>query len=279
MRFPTKTTAALLALGISVPALAVGAASAQPAPPPPPHDRPMAQPPHHWGHHGPKGFGFGMMGGGPKLLMLSGGLNAAETALGITDDQQDAWKAFTSAVINFAQTMRPGPMGPGMMGPDMMGPDMMDQMSSSADDDDEDTAPDQPPSVATPQSNSVAPVPEPDSSNNRSQRKLEDLPAVRMLDRMIDRQAQRAEAAKKLRDAVSGLSAVLTPDQVKTAQALLREMPHRGMHRGWHHRWRDDGQRGWRDGHKGRHGDWSNGPRWSQDSDQSPSDDDTNDDE
>ena len=40
---------------------------------------------------------------GPALWMVAGKLAAAEVALGITPDQQDAWRVVTSAVIKMAE--------------------------------------------------------------------------------------------------------------------------------------------------------------------------------
>lgn len=65
------------------------------------------------------------------------------------------------------------------------------------------------------------------------QRTLNDLRAVRVLDRVIERGGSRTASAQELREAINGLSAVLTPEQVETADRLLSELrPGRGGPRG-----------------------------------------------
>ncbi|MFD2236890.1 Spy/CpxP family protein refolding chaperone [Aureimonas populi] len=81
------------------------------------------------------------------------------------------------------------------------------------------------------------PAPQEEEGAEPGARTLTDLPAVRMLDRMIERSTERAEAAQSLRTAVDGLSAVLTPEQVETAERLLSELRGPRGHRG-------DGPRG-----------------------------------
>ncbi|MEF2070785.1 hypothetical protein [Consotaella aegiceratis] len=302
MRIPTKTLAALLALGVSVPALALGPAAAQsndtttaaPAaaeqqtPPPMPGQGfgkggpgqpqmgsngqrmgmgmgpgPMGPRGHHMGRdggprvdaRGPMNFGGGMGGGfpgmqgGPNPLMLAGGLNAAETALGITTDQQDAWNGFTTAFLDFADTMHPGPFD----GPD--GPAQGDQPDGPMGGPGGPGAPDgamTPPPAGAPQAQDQAQAP----ATASEERTLTDLPAVKMLDFMIDRQAERAEAAQNLRSAIDDLSAVLTPDQVEKADQLLSQLRPGGRGMGMHHR---DGR--FQDGQRGHHG-----PRFGPDS-------------
>lgn len=232
MRIPAKTIAALLVLGVSVPAFAAGDGMDGPRAG---HEQrdfgPRAErgddgsdgwgPRHHWHHHGK--YHQGMRQGG--LWRLAGGLAAAETALGITNDQQDAWRAFTTAMMNFAETAKRPGMG------DRHGWGMHRPGAAMPDQDDADDADDAGQQAAGDQDGGAAAA--------DTGRKLTDLPQVRMLNRMIDARTRQADAGQKLRTALDNLSSVLRPEQVRTAARLLAEQPHPGwrMHGGRHGGW------------------------------------------
>lgn len=132
-------------------------------------------------------------GGG--LWRVARQLSAAETALGITPEQGNAWRGFTSAMIAFVDAGRPG-------------------MSSGAEGDSAE------PASAEPQ-NGGAP------GNGRS---LTDLRGVQRFERFVDAQVRKGEAAERLKTALAELSSVLTPEQVQTADRLLRDLRGPGRH-------------------------------------------------
>ncbi len=213
MKTSSKLLAALLAAGIALPALAQ---TTQPAPPPPP---PASAGPEAKGPpQGPGGHGRMMRGDRrdrPSMLWnVSSRLAAAQTALGITADQEESWNAFTRAAIAFVEAGRPA-----RGGPDMATPDEDDDAGPASDD------------AAATEADVAAPS-------------LPDSRSFARVDRMLERSVARGQAAETLRTAMAQLAGELTPEQTATAERLLRELPRPGRHgKGPHqHRQHERGQ-------------------------------------
>ncbi|QOG06282.1 hypothetical protein IGS74_17375 [Aureimonas sp. OT7] len=211
MKTSSKLLAGLLATGIALPALAQ---TAQPAPPPPPPaaaGQDAKGPPH--GPGGPGGPGRMMRGERPDrpsmLWDVASRLTAAETALGITAEQQDSWNAFTRAAIGFVEAGRPA-----RGGPDVAAQDDEDEAGPASDD-----------AAAT----------ETDDADEAAPTLPDSRPFARV-DRMLERSIARGQAAETLRTAMAQLAGELTPEQTATAERLLRELPRPGRHgKGPHH--------------------------------------------
>ncbi|WP_102957861.1 hypothetical protein [Mangrovicella endophytica] len=270
MRLVSKALATALAIGISLPAIAIaqGTPGRDTPPPPPPAARdngPADAERGPGGHGGPRWGDHRWVGkhgrdrGPGRLWDMAGKLAAAEVALGITDQQKDAWRGFTSAFIAFAEAGRPGFDGtltpPAPAGDDAARAD--DEAAAADPADDEASASDGQDDRAADDADDLRDD-ERDAARSDDARTLEDLRGVRMLNRMIDRKLDQAEAATRLRTAVNTLSGVLTPEQVAIADRLLKELrPHRG--------WRHGGPRGgWHGWHHGRdRGNWrGDDKRW-----------------
>lgn len=205
MKTSSKLLAGLLAAGIALPALAQTAQPASP-PPPPASAGPDAKGPPH-GPGGPGGPGRMARGDRPDrpsmLWNVSSRLAAAETALGITPDQQDSWSAFTRAAIAFVEAGRPARGGPD---------------TAAQDEDDE----------AGPASDDTAAI-EADDADEAAPTLPDSRPFARV-DRMLERSIARGQAADTLRTAMAQLAGDLTPEQTATAERLLRELPRPGRH-------------------------------------------------
>lgn len=202
MKTSSKLLAGLLAAGIALPALAQ---TAQPASPPASAGPDAKGPPH--GPGGPGGPGRMARGDRPDrpsmLWNVSSRLAAAETALGITPDQQDSWNAFTRAAIAFVEAGRPA-----RGGPDTAAQDEDDEAGPASDD----TA-----AIEADDADEVAPT-------------LPDSRPFARVDRMLERSIARGQAADTLRTAMAQLAGELTPEQTATAERLLRELPRPGRH-------------------------------------------------
>lgn len=197
-----------------------------------------------WRHHGPRRGGPGM------LWNVAEKLSAAETALAITPEQQPAWRAFTGAVVAFVQSGRGGmmaqPMDDENEGPDAAAPDAGPADEAGA----------QPPEAADEADDQAN-----DGATNQAAggAMLEDSRGVRRMERFLDRSIARGEAAQRVKSALDGLSAVLTPEQARTADRLLAELGPRGEPR--------HGFGPGRDGPMGRHGPEGRGPGMGEDRD------------
>ena len=127
-------------------------------------------------------------------LELAARLSAAETYVGVTPAQEDAWRAYTSALIAFFDHPQPPPG---------IGPDDANGPQDDA----------QPPSPPKP-----GPV--------------ADAPTSLPSDRIADRAIERGEKAKALKAATDALRSALKPDQLQRlakAEEVLR--PPRPPHR------------------------------------------------
>jgi hypothetical protein len=190
--------------------------------------------------HGPGTSGY--HGGSGRAMLLAGHLSAIETAIGIKSSQLDAWRDFTSQLVSFAD--RTGPMTGGGdaeapdpsaeedAGPDAMGDERTAPPRPSAPDEGaaeseqtQQTVPDQD-QMATPEAGDTAT----DTAATPFGR----------LTRLADRAIARGEQAKRLKEAMSNLEAVLTPEQ---SRELARRL--RSVHVGW--RGVDRSERPWRD--------------------------------
>lgn len=186
-----------------------------------------------WRHHGPR---HGERRGPGMLWNVAEKLSAAEVALGITAEQEPAWRNFTGAVVAFVQAGRGGPMA---------------QPPGDEDDGPEAAAPD-----AGPADEAAAP-PAPDAADEADDQAdagvLDDLRGVQRMERFLDRSIARGQAAERVKTALDGLSAVLTPEQARTADRLLAELgPRHGPRHG-------PGRDGW-GGPKGPRGPEGRGP-------------------
>lgn len=130
---------------------------------------------------------------GPSGLELAARLSALETYIGITPQQAGAWRAYTQAAQDFAESHRPGP-AERPAGPP--------------------AAAEQAPAGVPPQGAPGAPA---GSDGNRP------APQRLLAEDMADHAIARGEKAQDLKDAAAGLRAVLTPEQ--TARLIEAERP------------------------------------------------------
>ncbi|KQT82180.1 hypothetical protein [Aurantimonas sp. Leaf443] len=192
---------------------------------------------------GPKQHGGRHHGGprrGPMMMAMmspakvAAALATLETGIGIRSDQMDAWRAFTGAAVAFAQASGPaGGMRPGM---------------------DRDARPASPPPAAgqTPPAPGGA-MPDESEAEAGAPDEAGGPTPFAMIDRMADGAIERGQKAQALKTALDQLRGALTPEQVETAQGLVRSMMHeahqdRGDRGGPGRHWRGgpDGERGGR---------------------------------
>lgn len=99
--------ASILASSLFVPVVA-STASAEPTPPPA-HANHKPKPPHHEGRDA-KGPGHAKGHHGPHAGMhMAKRLSAMETAIGIRSNQLDAWRKYTSTLVDMVQLTAPAP--------------------------------------------------------------------------------------------------------------------------------------------------------------------------
>lgn len=182
------------------------------------------------GERGGKGFkghgGMNRMGGmggmGPGGMMarmftparVAEALSTIETGIGVRPDQMEAWRAFTAAVVAFADASQPPRMGMGMRR-GMMMPD------AGADTSDDDTA------MADEETNEAGTSDEAMEAEGEADTGDQAKPQFRgflMLDRMADRAIAQAGKAEALKSALAEVESVLTPEQISNAQSIVRSM-------------------------------------------------------
>ncbi|KAA0972087.1 hypothetical protein FPY71_02940 [Aureimonas fodinaquatilis] len=115
MKPSSRLVAATLAVGMILPGVAFAQAAGPK--PTPPHAQAQADGQHNWKGNREKMRGH-QQGGQSGLWAVSTRLAAAELALGITPEQQDAWRGLTSAVIAYVEAGRPGPARTGESAPE-----------------------------------------------------------------------------------------------------------------------------------------------------------------
>ncbi|MDY8110006.1 Spy/CpxP family protein refolding chaperone [Fulvimarina sp. 2208YS6-2-32] len=171
---------------------------------------------HHADRRGGRGgYGMGFMMNPAKV---ASGLAALETGIGITSDQMDVWREFSSAAVAFAAASRPshGPRGERWR--------------------DRDEAPEagQAPNAAT---------------GGEAASGAQRTPFDR-LERITSRAIASGEAARTLQSAAETLQQSLTPEQIDTARTLMRSMMREArMEQRGHH-----GKGGRHGGHGDHHG-------------------------
>lgn len=183
-------------------------------------------------HHGR--YSAHHRGGGMMAMMtparVATALAALETGIGITQEQIDVWREFSSAATAFAIAAQPGfgPRGGGDGGPseDAAENDSTAQPDEAVEPGEQDTA-----------VNSDAEQPDASSAERRGPSPFD------FIDRITERAIASGDAATRLQTASADLQDALTPEQVETATALVRSMM-REVH----------SQHGNREGMKGHHG-------------------------
>ncbi|MER0239681.1 hypothetical protein [Fulvimarina sp. MAC8] len=201
-------------------------------------------------HHGKRG-GHHRHGGMGEMMTparVATALAALETGIGITPDQMEVWREFSSAAVAFAIAAQPGfgPRGERSVGP--------------SDDADETEAANQSDEVMSDNPDTIASDDTPDASasatsENRAERTGRT--PFDFIDRIAERAIASGEAAERLQTASGDLQEALTPEQVEIATSLVRSMMHearseRGGRHGMRGHRRHHGEQG---GHHRRHGE------------------------
>ncbi len=226
------------------------------------------------GHGGMGGMGRMGHGGRHAGMMarmftparVADALATIETGIGVRPDQMEAWRTFTAAVVAFADASQPPRMGMGMgmgmgQGRRMMmpnaGADTSDDDTAMADDTDTTAIADEETDDTAASDEAMQSEEEADTDNQAGPR----FRGFRMLERMADRAIAQAGKAEALKSALAEVEAVLTPEQITSAQSIVRSMmrdahgQHRMQMRG------HGGGRGDMGGHHGRGGESRGGGR------------------
>ncbi|TPW27767.1 hypothetical protein [Pararhizobium mangrovi] len=206
-------------------------------------------------------------------MKLAGKLAAVETAIGVRSDQLDAWRAFTSALVDFVGPPDFGDMaGDTDNGPGGPGPDMTDGSNSGPMDAGPQGGPGQvDPNAGNPQGDATPPAapgpkdqagPGPQEQGSQEAQNGGPDSGFGPLDRIVENSIERGQEAQKLRDAMDTLQSTLDPDQLAEARMLMAaEMQRARMHHGRHHGWHHDRDFGAGPGMRG-HGPREGGPGW-----------------
>ncbi|WP_156414003.1 hypothetical protein [Fulvimarina pelagi] len=185
------------------------------------------------GHHQEKHGRHHRRGGMAAMMTparVAMALAAFETGIGVTPEQMDVWREFSSAAVAFAAASQPG-FGR-RSGADRDMTDGSDEDANAMEMDGE--------TANAPDETSDG------TAGNQSERAGRT--PFAFIDRITERSIAAGEAATRLQTATADLEEVLTPEQVDTARTLMRSMMREArMERGGRH-----GMRGHRE-HHGRH--------------------------
>ncbi|MEF2550323.1 hypothetical protein VQ042_02985 [Aurantimonas sp. A2-1-M11] len=180
---------------------------------------------------------------------VAGALAAIETGIGVRPDQMESWRAFTSALVDFADASQPPRMGRGPDGMRMMPNADADPADAADDEVAEDQATDE--TDGSDDTETMSEASDTSEADDAVAGQGGDFGAFRMLDRMADRAIARGDKAETLKSALADLQTTLTPQQITTARSLVRSMMRDARAE---HRMKMRARVGERGGHHGRMG-------------------------